>query len=354
VGWKGPNFLVERPIPGPRISRVANAADKWDTVSLGKGVRVRYAMGSAGLLTYLLSAEAMLGGKGDTAFRAPLNQTLSLLGDTPEPPASIWQRVLLYDFHSDGSNPEFERYEGWERFDVKSGMVRQKGLRYETANAGYFGLDSIGKPVLGPAPMFNCGVDKWFTPWKPGWFRTYAYAGGGSDCRESPSGTDRAFHNVVIKDSLQFVLRKDLGANVYQFKRMLGDHLPGFMPLDGRGLGAEGRMRSTGRNYSFCMELHTVFEHTSGMILEFNGDDDVWVYINDSLVMDIGYVHKSEYRGVVLDDLELKFGRTYNLDFFYCERQSTGSSIDLIMNMPILQVKSWPRASWKREYGDLN
>ena len=70
--------------------------------------------------------------------------------------------------------------------------------------------------------------------------------------------------------------------------------------------------------------------------------------------MDIGYVHASEYRSVVLDDLDLRFGKTYNLDFFYCERQSTGSSIDLIMNMPIIQVKSRPRASWRREYGELD
>ncbi len=354
VAWKGPNFLVERPIPGPRISRVGSTAENWDTASLANGLRVKYSLGSAGLLTYKLSSEAMLGGKGDTAFRAPLNQTLSLLGDTPEPPATIWQRVLLYDFHSDGSNPEFERMNRWDPLGVRTGMVKAKGLRYEKKNAGYFGLDSIGKPVIGASPKHNCGVDKWFTPWEPGWFKTYAYAGGGGDCRESPSATDRAFHNMVYKDSLQFVLRKDLGANVYQFKRLLGEHIPGFMPLDGKGFGAEGPARAAGRNYGFCMELHTVFEHTSGMILEFNGDDDVWVYINDSLVMDIGYVHASEYRSVVLDDLDLRFGKTYNLDFFYCERQSTGSSIDLLMNMPIIQVKSRPRASWRREYGELD
>jgi len=236
-------------------------------------------------------------------------------------------------------------------------MVRQKGLSHETKNASYFGLDSIGKPMLGTNPMYNCNVDKWFREWQPGWEYWFNYAGGGSDCTPvNTPGSDSAFKNVVIKDSLPFVRRTDLGVNAYQFKRFGAANEPAFVPLDGRGLGDEGATDNAGvlHNYSFCMELHSQFEHTSGMAFEFNGDDDVWLYINDSLVMDLGFVHQSIYSTVVLDDLPLTFGETYPLDFFYCERQRKGSSIDLITNLPVLLKAGKPTSSWKRDYGNVD
>jgi fibro-slime domain-containing protein len=159
-------------------------------------------------------------------------------------------------------------------------------------------------------------------------------------------------------DSIEFVRRDDLGVNAYQFQRAGDPDAPymAYAPLDGRGFGDEGKADDSGtpHNYGFCMELHTLFEHTSGMKFEFNGDDDVWLYINDSLVMDLGFVHKSYYASVELDDLPLKFGETYPLDFFYCERKSTRSSIDLITNLPMLQIATKPSSSWKRDYGNLD
>ncbi len=355
VGWSGPNYMTERPIPGKRLASYGSKAEKWDTTKVGKG-RVKYALAEAGPLVYTLNTEAIMGGKGDTTFRSPLNQTLSMRGDNPAPPESLWQRVIFYDFHSNGSNPEFDKGACcfWDG-TVTTDMVKRKGLRYETANAAYFGLDSIGKPERGSNIRYNCGIDKWFTGWKPGWEVWYNYAGGSADCTETPTpGSDSAFKNVVIKDSLLFVRRDDLGANAYQFKHFGVADDPAFMPLDNRGLGNEGVTDLGGvpRNYSFCMEIHTKFEHTSGMNFEFNGDDDVWLYINDSLVMDLGFVHVSTYATVSLDDLPLTFGETYPLDFFYCERQRFGSSIDLITNLPVLLKAGKPSSSWKRDYGN--
>jgi fibro-slime domain-containing protein len=357
VGWSGPNYLFERPISGKRLAAYGSKTEKWDTTKVGRG-RVKYALAEAGPLVFTLNTEAIMGGKGDTTFRSPLSQTLSMRGDNPAPPESLWQRVIFYDFHSNGSNPEFDKgeccfFDG----EVTPGMVRAKGLKYTTTDAGYFGLDSIGKPMLGPNVKYDCGIDNWFRAWKPGWAKWYNYTGGGADCStvDTP-GSDSAFKNVVIKDSLLFTRRSDLGANVYQFKRFGDPEVAAFMPLDGKGFGDEGATDKLGvpHNYSFCMELHTKFEHTSGMNFEFNGDDDVWLYINDSLVMDLGFVHKSTYATVNLDDLPLTFGETYPLDFFYCERQRVGSSIDLITNLPVLLKAGKPSSSWKRDYGNTD
>jgi fibro-slime domain-containing protein len=353
IGWRGPNYMTERPIPGKRLASYGSKTEKWDTTKVGKG-KVKYAVAEAGPLVYTLNTEAIMGGKGDTTFRSPLTQTISMRGDNPAPPESLWQRAIIYDFRANGSNPDFNRGLEFESGGVTSGMVQTKGLRYTTENATYFGLDSIGKPRLGAA-KYNCGVERWFVQWKPGWFGTYNYAGGGGDCTVSNPGHDQAYSNIVFKDSLLFLRRDDLGANAYQFKRFGTDDVPAFMPLDGKGFGHEGVADRDGNlhNYAFCMEIHTKFEHTSGMNFEFNGDDDVWLYINDSLVMDLGFVHRSFYSSLSLDDLPLTFGETYPLDFFYCERKATGSSIDLITNLPVLLKATKPTSSWKRDYGNM-
>ncbi|HLP40280.1 MAG TPA: PA14 domain-containing protein, partial [Fibrobacteria bacterium] len=217
VGWSGPNHMTERPIPGKRLARFGTKNNDWDTTRVGPD-RVRYTLKKAGPLVYTMNTEAIFGGRGDTAFRAPLSQTLSLLGDNPAPPETLWQPVIFYDYRADGTNPEFERGNSFAPFQPFSDMVKQKGLRYTKTNAAWFGLDSIGKPMRGTSPRYNCGVERWFQS-NAGYNRTYKYAGGPADCTESPSSAASNFENIVIRDSIPFIRQADLGANAYQFKR---------------------------------------------------------------------------------------------------------------------------------------
>jgi fibro-slime domain-containing protein len=109
-----------------------------------------------------------------------------------------------------------------------------------------------------------------------------------------------------------------------------------FFPLDGRGwndeyIGDDGKLH----NFSFTFELHTTFGYVGGEQFTFTGDDDVFVFINGKLVVDLGGVHGAETKAIQLDTLKtddaatspvpLVAGTTYPLDIFYNERHTVSS-----------------------------
>lgn len=82
-------------------------------------------------------------------------------------------------------------------------------------------------------------------------------------------------------------------------------------------------------NYSFAMKISAQFMYIKGQYFEFRGDDDVWVFINNRLVVDIGGCHNPVERAVDLDTLGLIEGHEYPFHIFFSERNANGSNFKM-------------------------
>lgn len=117
--------------------------------------------------------------------------------------------------------------------------------------------------------------------------------------------------------------------------------LGGFFPIDSQLFGNSGG--TPNHNFHFTFELHTTFRYHVGddQIFKFVGDDDVWVFVDNRLVIDLGGVHSAKEQIVHIDRLGLTDGETYNLDFFFAERHYTQSNFRIQTNID-LQNTSLP------------
>lgn len=162
---------------------------------------------------------------------------------------------------------------------------------------------------------------------------------------ESEGSFKQWFRSIAgVNHSVPHVIKLDNGQNrpggIYRYEASKHNGRS-FFPGDDRFMGNQGRSH----NYHFTYEIKTTFNYTprserdSDLVLNFSGDDDVWVFINRKLVMDLGGVHGEKYGAVNIDSLAgvlgLQPGKTYDFHFFFAERHTTESNFTLETNLPL-------------------
>ena len=103
-----------------------------------------------------------------------------------------------------------------------------------------------------------------------------------------------------------------------------------FFPIDGQLFGNDGNDRNNvEHNFHFTTEFHLTFTYQAGQTFSFHGDDDLWVFVDGTLRIDLGGIHNGQDATLNLDTLGFAPGSNHNFDVFYCERHVTESEIEI-------------------------
>jgi len=209
----------------------------------------------------------------------------------PKPPVL---HTKIRDFHA--SQADFELPRAPDRIDA--GMVQP-----------ILGPDQTpvyaGNPTTPSTPSGKAGFDLWF--------------------HDTPGVNLATNHDLKLTDD-----PNTPGGYLYEDRA--------FFPINDQLFGNEGRRN----NYHFTLEAHTSFVYRGGEVFTFAGDDDVWVFIANQLVIDLGGTHTLRTASVSLDEqrgrLSLVVGQKYPLDLFFAERHTFSSNF--IVHTTIADVGS--------------
>jgi len=106
-------------------------------------------------------------------------------------------------------------------------------------------------------------------------------------------------------------------------------------PTEGFGITPKGN--DLGMNFLFTTEIHVLFTYTARQQFTFRGDDDMWIFVNGKLALDLGSMHGPEEGTIDFDQqassLGIVPGGTYPMDVFHAERHTRGSNFKITTNI---------------------
>lgn len=240
-----------------------------------------------------------------------------------------------FEISARGVYHEGELYKGWN--DVGCGLVEPT-------------LGGDRKPVLytGPAdvaaggPQIKLGVGRQQRVVSgPGcWPATSGVCNVGT-CQ--PWTFDPPTYEIESASTFNQWFNDTPGVNMeFESNLVLEETTPGvsvydntaFFPLDGMGF---GNTPGEDHNYHFTTEIHVLFEYEAGQEFTFRGDDDLWIFVNGKLALDVGGLHE-DLEGTIDFDaqasaLGITPGEIYDMDIFHAERQTEESNFRIETNI---------------------
>jgi len=252
-------------------------------------------------------------------------------------PEHIELRAVVRDFRCSveaGGHDDFDRYEG----DVRVGLV-------ETF------LGSDGKPILRSRSGLRLVSD-----FRDDRGRAINPAFFDADLGDRPgrlerrrdarvytaAGFDTWFRDDPRANLARLVpLRLERDGNTYRFDSRVTEPyglLGGYYPIDGLLFEEAGN----DRNLHFTTEIEAEFIVAPGreMRITAASDDDLWVFVDGRLVIDLGSTHARHEQTIDLSRLPfLEAGEIYQIKVFHAERTGPESSLMLETTFPLRAVR---------------
>jgi fibro-slime domain-containing protein len=201
--------------------------------------------------------------------------------NVPVNPNPLVLPIVYRDFQSwkdPGGHPDFEHWVGLGQAGLAAPMLSTTNGGVPVRTPGCILLSANGCPSDG-VPAWNAATD-WFGMWY----------------------VDNPTYNKTIVKTLTF---SPIAGGAFQYNN------ESFFPLDGQP-GTWGMTPGLTHNYGFTSVTRYWFEYTGAATLTFVGDDDVFVYINKKLAVDLGGTHSRDTGSITLDAAD---GSGYVCDF---------------------------------------
>ena len=135
--------------------------------------------------------------------------------------------------------------------------------------------------------------------------------------------------NIAFERTLELV-ETPAGSGLYKYSSTE------FFPLgnnEGFGITPPGQSH----NFLFTTEVHVTFEYVAKQKFTFHGDDDMWIFVNRQLALDLGSMHESKEGIIDFDaqaaNLGIAVGHAYPMDIFHAERHTSASNFSIETNI---------------------